>query len=276
MTNVLNSPLIETDELQALLTKGGVVVADCRFSLTDTELGRREYQQGHIPGAYYLHLDKDLSGAVSDHGGRHPFPDLEDFSALISSVGIDKNTRVVIYDNSRFAFASRLWWMLKSVGCVQVQVLNGGYTAWLESQGKVDSTIVEFCVDDVDRTDEPNEFSQCLNRESMLAAQAQGAWLIDARETERYEGLNEPIDPVAGHIPGAVNVPWQGVSDGSGRALDEYAQKALWQDIGNDEQVVVYCGSGVTACVDLLSLEIAGHTNTKLYIGSWSDWCSYL
>ena len=233
----MTSPLIEAAELQALLTKAEVVIVDCRFSLADTELGHREYQQGHISGAYYLHLDKDLSGPISDHGGRHPFPASEDFANLIASLGIDKNTHVVAYDSSRFAFASRLWWMLKCVGCEHVQVLNGGYTSWLESGGDIDARTVEL---NADVRAQPIDFSNCLTRKAMLTAQTEGAWLIDAREVERYEGLSEPIDPVAGHIPGAINVPWQGVSDSSGRAFDENIQKALWQAIGTEEQVVVY------------------------------------
>jgi thiosulfate/3-mercaptopyruvate sulfurtransferase len=277
ITNRAISPLIETAELQALVGSAKVVVIDCRFSLADTEFGYQQYLSGHIPGAFYLHLDKDLSGPISDQGGRHPFPDPADFSRLMADLAIDKNTHVVIYDSSRFAFASRLWWMLKSVGCSPVQVLNGGYPAWLECGGAVDSSAVATSAEGfAGNGDEPLTFDNCLSKDAMLTAQAGGAWLIDAREAERYEGLNEPIDPVAGHIPGAVNVPWQGVTDDSGRARDVNAQKALWQAIGTDEQVVVYCGSGVTACVDLLSLEIAGYTNKKLYIGSWSDWCSYL
>lgn len=266
-------PLIEASELKGLINSEQLLVVDCRFSLADTEQGRSEYLRGHIPGAHYLHLEENLSGNVSAHGGRHPFPALEDFAALSAQLGISQSSRVVAYDSSRFAFASRLWWMLRSVGFEQVQVLNGGYQGWLDEGGETDNSSPEIGKGQALKLD---RFNHCLTRDAMLQAVSSGARLVDAREKERYEGLNEPIDPVAGHIPGAINAPWQEVTDLAGRALELRAQKQLWQSIDIDEQIIVYCGSGVTACVDLLSLELAGYSNKKLYMGSWSDWCSYL
>jgi thiosulfate/3-mercaptopyruvate sulfurtransferase len=269
----ISGPLIKAVQLQSLIGKGTVCVVDCRFSLADTEQGRVEYGEAHIVGAHYLHLNEDLSGMQAEHGGRHPFPAADVFAARLATLGIDKSTHVVAYDNSRFAFASRLWWMLRCLGMEQVQVLNGGFSAWVESGGQINSAPAESSECEPMAVE---GFQNCLDRASMLKAQALGAQLVDAREAERYQGLAEPIDPVAGHIPGAINVAWQKASNEAGVAIERNQQKQLWEPLGTTDEIVVYCGSGVTACVDLLSLELAGYPLKKLYMGSWSDWCSYL
>lgn len=249
-----------------------VVVVDCRFSLADPGEGYRQYLAGHIPGAHYLDLNRDLSGPVGPHGGRHPLPDAGRFAATLARIGIEPDTEVVAYDANRFAFAARLWWMMRAIGFRAPRLLNGGYQAWLDSGGEVDSTIPE----PTDVAARSVAFSGCCDIHGLRRAQAGGAVLVDAREPRRYAGLEEPIDPVAGHIPGAVNHPWQGVTDASGRALDGTAQRAHWGDTLDAPALVVYCGSGVTACVDLFSLALLGRDDALLYAGSWSDWCTYL
>lgn len=261
--------LIEPDRLAAYPQ---AVIVDCRFSLADPEEGRRLYHAGHIPGAHYLDLNRDLSGAVGSHGGRHPLPDPHDFAATLARLGIGPTTEVVAYDASRLAFAARFWWMMRAVGFRPPRLLNGGYQAWLDSGGAVQSEVPR-------PTPVPATtvaFAGCCDIDGLRRAQSEGATVVDAREPRRYQGLEEPIDPVAGHIPGAVNHPWQGVTDGSGRVLDAAAQRSHWGGTLEAGALVVYCGSGVTACVDLFSLALLGRHDATLYAGSWSDWCSYL
>ncbi len=248
------------------------VIVDCRFSLADPGEGQRLYLAGHIPGAHYLDLNRDLSAEPGPHGGRHPLPDAGDFAATLAGLGIAPDTEVVAYDANRFAFAARLWWMMRAIGYRPPRLLDGGYPAWLAGGGAVSTEVpVAEPVAVAAAT-----YTGVCDIDGMRDQQAGGATLVDAREPRRYAGLEEPIDPVAGHIPGAVNHPWQGVSDTEGRALDEAGQRAHWGDTLDAERLVVYCGSGVTACVDLFSLALLGREDALLYAGSWSDWCSYL
>lgn len=261
--------LIEPDRLAE---HPQAVIVDCRFSLADPQEGRRLYHSGHIPGAHYLDLDRDLSGVVGSHGGRHPLPDPDDFAATLARLGIGPTTEVVAYDASRLAFAARFWWMMRAIGFRPPRLLNGGYPAWLEGGGAVQCEVPPA-------TPVPATtvaFAGCCDIDGLRMAQSEGATLVDARESRRYQGLEEPIDPVAGHIPGAVNHPWQGVTDLSGRVLDAAGQRSHWGDTLDAGSLIVYCGSGVTACVDLFSLALLGRDDATLYAGSWSDWCSYL
>lgn len=248
------------------------VIIDCRFSLADPQEGRRLYLAGHIPGAHYLDLNRDLSSPVGKHGGRHPLPEVSDLRQTLAACGIGPETDVVAYDASRFAFASRLWWLMRSLGYRSPRLLNGGYQAWIDSSNPVESGQPERAQADA----AAGIFKGHCDIDGLREAQAGGAVLVDSRETRRYQGLEEPIDPVAGHIPGAINHPWQGVTEESGRVRDEAGLRAHWGDTLEAEQLVVYCGSGVTACVNLFSLALLGREDATLYAGSWSDWCSYL
>lgn len=248
-----------------------VVIADCRFSLADPELGQQQYQASHIPGAYYLDLNRDLSSPVGQHGGRHPLPNPTDLANKLSDMGINSQTLVIAYDDSRFAFAARLWWLLRYLGHNQVAVLDGGFKGW--SSG--------YPVTDAIPKRVPSQFfpqlqPKVVDIEAVITRKdSPDVVLVDARERDRFAG-REPIDSIAGHIPGAVNYPWQEVSDAQGFLLSEASQRRRWEKLNLAEEILVYCGSGVTACVDLLSLEMAGICTGKLYAGSWSDWCSYL
>lgn len=265
--------LIEVDELARRCREPGVVVVDCRFSLQDTELGANQYAQGHIPGSHYLHLDRDLSAAKGAHGGRHPLPDAQRFERVLRDIGVDADTLVVAYDDSRFAFASRLWWLLRYCGHDDVRVLDGGYRAWVDAGLPI-------------ATDTPRAAAGNFTarvRPQMIVDRLQvaerrdrpGHLLVDSREPPRFLGLEEPIDPHAGHIDGACNFPWQQVADERGYFFAPDAQRQRWGDVLRAENIVVYCGSGVTACVNLLSLAEIGRDDAQLYAGSWSDWCSY-
>ncbi len=262
--------LIKADELRARL--GDVVVLDCRFNLADPGAGARAYVDGHIPSAHYLHLGRDLSGPVAAHRGRHPLPPAADFAARMARLGIDRNTPIVAYDDNRFAFAARLWWMLRALDYREVRLLDGGLAAWLAAGSGLDTgtpspTPVTAPV--------VGDYRGKLDMQAVRRAREAGAQLLDSRDAPRYQGLEEPIDPVAGHIPGALNLPWQEASDAEGLALSPQAQRERLAVLPADRDVVVYCGSGVTACVNLLALELAGYRGARLYPGSWSDWCSY-
>ena len=250
-----------------------IAIADCRFSLVDPELGQQQYNISHIPGASYFDLNKDLSSPVQQHGGRHSLPDLEVFAQKLSTMGIDAQTLVVAYDDSRFAFAARLWWLLRYLGHDRVAVLDGGFKAWQS---------LKLPVTDAISTKTPKQFTSYLQpslRVDIADVKARkdlpGVVLIDSREVSRYLGESEPIDPIAGHIPGAVKYPWQDVSSSDGYLYSPQEQRQHWQQLQGRE-IIVYCGSGVTACVNLLSLHLAGIDTSALYVGSWSDWCSYL
>jgi thiosulfate/3-mercaptopyruvate sulfurtransferase len=266
--------LINVDQLEACYQRDDVVVIDCRYSLGDTHQGQVLYQQSHIPGAHYLHLDRDLSGPKSRHGGRHPLPEVSQLEALFSSLGINASSHVIAYDDSRFGFAARLWWLLRYLGHEQVQLLDGGFHAWCE-QGLAVTGSVSPRTEQIFKARPRPELVVGINEVKTIPHMA-GSVLIDSREEKRFLGEEEPIDPVAGHINGAKNYPWQQVADERGFFLEEGRQRARWGELLGQQELVVYCGSGVTACVNLLSLAMVGREDAKLYAGSWSDWCSYL
>lgn len=265
----MNTPLITAEQLQTQLGNG-VVVIDCRFNLMDKELGYQQYRIGHVPGAYYFHLERDLSAPVSRHGGRHPLPATEILADKLRRAGINQHTLVVVYDDSRMAFAARAWWLLRRLGHEHVAILDGGYQAWCALGGMLD------------RREPPSRWgnfrAQAPRDNSVgyadVLANNNALTLIDSRETRRYAGLEEPLDPIAGHIPGALNYPWQDVTDEQGFIKPTQWHEARWRSLPDKQNLVVYCGSGVTACVNLLSMYLSG-IEARLYPGSWSDWCSY-
>lgn len=256
-----------------LLPGQDAVLFDCRFSLTDSSEGQNLYLAGHIPGACYLDMNLDLAGPVGKHGGRHPLPDPGRFAATLARYGVGPDTAVIAYDDSRLAFASRLWWMMRAIGYTPPRLLNGGYQGFLRAGGasEIDTRYPRSCA-----VGEVSGYTGYCDIEGLREAQANGAALVDSRESQRYEGIEELIDPVAGHIPGAINHPWQGVTGDDGAVVDQSVLREHWHTTLQAEQMVVYCGSGVTACVNLFSLALLGRNDATLYAGSWSDWCSYL
>ena len=267
--------LVDGRWLSSQLDNSQIVIVDCRFNLVEPHWGEEQYRQSHIQGASYLNLDRDLSSKVQRHGGRHPLPEIDVFAQKLARMGIVKDeTLVVAYDDSRFAFAARLWWLLRYLGHEKVAVLDGGWQEWLKHDYPVSNLIPE------DRTGRfvPQPNSEWLvDRDAVKSTQnRKEVVIVDSRDRDRYLGIREPIDPIAGSIEGAVNSPWKQVSNESGYLKPIEAHQQLWQDYRDTDEIIVYCGSGVTACVNLLSLSIAGRENTKLYPGGWSDWCSYL
>jgi thiosulfate/3-mercaptopyruvate sulfurtransferase len=264
--------VITASELAQQLDDPQVVIIDCRFSLADPNQGEQQYQTAHIPGAYYLSLDRHLSSPVQLHGGRHPLPDPQILGQTLANLGIEHSkTLVVAYDDSKFAFASRLWWLLRYYGHDLIVVLDGGYGAWLAGGHPVTAELP---------TSHPGHFEPQVRKEwivdiDRLRQPDPQRILIDAREADRYRGEREPIDPIAGHIPGAINCPWLAATDQRGYLRPVEQQQQRWAGLDPNATKVSYCGSGVTACVNLLSLAIAGFPPSPLYPGSWSDWCSY-
>lgn len=250
-----------------------VAVVDCRFVLGSPDKGREEYEAGHIPGAVYFDLEKDLSAPKAAHGGRHPWPKAEEIAEKLGQAGISNNTTIIVYDEQKGAMAARAYWVLRYVGHKNVALLDGGFPAWKAAQQPVTAEIpsrppVTYVphvqtgwlrdVQDVRRNLETKE-----------------ALLIDSRAFTRYTGEEETVDPIGGHIPGALNYDWQHVVDEHGMWKTKEELEAHFTKLPRDREVIVYCGSGVTACANLFALERLGYQNVKLYPGSWSDWISY-
>ncbi len=247
---------------------------DCRFRLGDTNAGRRLYEAGHLPAAVYVHLDEDLSGpVVPGETGRHPLPSVAEAVALFGALGIDEQVQVVAYDDMGGAIAARVWWMLHWLGHEAAAVLNGGIAAW-EDAGYALTTAVEKVQPRTFRAKDSKK--QMLSAEEVDRIRGKADWrVIDSRTPERYRGEEEPIDPVAGHIPGAKNAPHPETigPDGQFKSSEELRQHFA-NLIGETSsgQTVFYCGSGVTACRNLLAFQEAGLGDALLYAGSWSDW----
>jgi thiosulfate/3-mercaptopyruvate sulfurtransferase len=266
--------LISTTELRLHLNDPDWIVADCRFSLDDTERGQRDYLKSHIPGAVYAHLDRDLSGKmIPGKTGRHPLPDIRFFAETLSAWGIDSGSQVVVYDDSAGTMAARLWWMLHWLGHTNAAVLDGGWNGWLESglpsRGGAESRKAKI----FEPHEKPGAYVQAEQVQELR--ENPDFVLLDARSAERFRGEMESIDPVAGHIPGAVSAPCiENVSPGGIFLPPEVLRsrfKKLLKSVPT-ENVICYCGSGVTAAHNLLAIAYAGLGVGRLYAGSWSDW----
>ncbi len=269
------TPLISTADLAPHLADPQWVVVDCRFDLANPGWGEEQYREGHIPGAVYAHLDRDLSGPKTGRNGRHPLPDMNQFKIRLGQWGIDLQTQVVAYDQSNGMWASRLWWMLKYLGHQAVAVLDGGMAKWVQ-EGRPTRAGGE------QRT--PAVFTGVLNEALRVGAEeverlrADPAYrLIDSRAPERYRGEVEPLDPVAGHIPGAINLYNLSNVNPEGTFLAPETLRAKFQALLGSTpaaNAITYCGSGVAAAHNVLAMEVAGLSGAKLYAGSWSEWCS--
>jgi len=270
--------LIQPAELAGHTGDTQWAVLDCRHDLSRPEWGAAAYAQGHIPNALYAHLDRDLAGPVTPTSGRHPLPAVEAFVATLGRWGIDENIQVVAYDQSNGAYASRLWWLLRWVGHARVAVLNGGFAAWQQAGLPVSQQAGVRQLRRFGVPPAPTGVVSTVELERLLSAGqlATGARaLIDARAADRFAGRNETIDPVAGHIPGARNHPFAHNVDAQGRFLPAATLRSRWlQTLRGDTAAtaIAMCGSGVTACHNLLALEVAGLPGAQLYAGSWSEW----
>lgn len=265
--------LISVTELKELLevNNSAAVVLDCRSYLMNPEQGEQAYLEGHVVGAGYLNLDQDLSAPVTADSGRHPLPDFHQLAEKFRACGVNNDTQVVVYDDCGGAMAARAWWLFRVLGHLSVAVLDGGFPAWTSAGGQVSDRLPTFSHGALNG--EP-DLSMILPLEHVAGFAREGL-LIDARSPERYRGEQEPIDPVAGHIPGAVNRPLQLNLTADGYFKSAEALLAEWLDFleGRESgKVAHYCGSGVTACHNLLAMEHAGLRGGKVYPGSWSEW----
>jgi len=269
----IETAIVDSQWLLENLENPLLVIIDCRFKLADPNWGQKEYDAGHIRGAHYLNLDQDLASSVQRHGGRHPLPNIQNFATKLEEIGVVKNQSLVVaYDDSRFAFASRLRWLLRYLGHDAVALLDGGWHGWKKADYPISTTIPESPAGNF-LPEVQNDWT--VDIEKVKASETSSSVVIvDSRDRDRYEGIREPIDPIAGSIPGAVNSPWKQVTNPQGYIQDLDYQQQLWSDYQAASEIIVYCGSGVTACVNLLSLELAGFSNTKLYPGGWSDYIS--
>jgi thiosulfate/3-mercaptopyruvate sulfurtransferase len=267
--------LVSTAALAGMLDDPALVVCDVRHDLSRPEAwGEDQFRAGHIPGARFVHLDRMLSAPLTGSNGRHPLPTPEAAAAHFTRLGIARDRQVVVYDQGPGMFAARLWWMLRWLGHDAVAVLDGGYRKWAAEKlpvatGETGFAPATFAIGKVTPHVDASGVRASIARRTLL--------LVDARAPERFRGETEPLDPVAGHIPGARNRPYTSNLEADGTFKPPAALRAEWDallDGASADAVVHHCGSGVTACHNLLAMEVAGLHGTRLYPGSWSEWCA--
>ncbi|GIN13819.1 thiosulfate sulfurtransferase [Shouchella clausii] len=250
---------------------GEVIVLDARFDLFDEKKGKQAYRAEHLPGALFIDMVEEMADKRIQGAGRHPLPTPEDMARMFARKGISKDSKVVIYDDQNGGIAAaRAWWMLEFLGNNNAAILDGGIQAWKNSG---------YPTTDEVKLPQETEFEPHVKEDWLVSAEQVknklgSAVLIDSRSRERYQGEQEPLDPKAGHIPGALNYPWGGVlrQDGNWKSTEELVQH--FAALPRDQEVIVYCGSGISACPNVLALKRAGFKQVTLYAGSWSDWSS--
>jgi thiosulfate/3-mercaptopyruvate sulfurtransferase len=267
--------LISTQQAAAELGRSDWLFVDCRHQLADVAWGEREYRTGHLPGAHFLHLDRDLSGPKTGSNGRHPLPDAAVLAAKLRALGMNPGSQLVVYDQGNGAMAARLWWLSRWLGHTQVAVLDGGYAKW-QAEGRPLSAEMP---EPLHGSFQAQVDSDCTRDSGWLLGHLgdADALIVDARTADRFAGENETLDPLGGHIPGAINRPWPDnlAADGCFKAAEVLRAEfqALLGDVA-PTAIVNQCGSGVTACHNMLALEVAGLSGSRLYPGSWSEWCA--
>lgn len=269
----LKDSIVSTDWLAEHINEDHVRIVDCRFQLGSPNAGKDAYDHGHIPKAIYFDLEKDLSAPIGEHGGRHPLPDIATLANKLGNSGIGNQHLIIVYDDQGGMFAARFWWLLRYMGHNQVAILDGGYSKWVNEGRSITTEAPHFVATQFIPHVQPELLVDMETVRQNIAKS--DVLIIDSRDHKRFTGEEETIDPVAGHIPSAVNYFWKGVLNAEGQWKTEEELKDHFAQIPHDQQLIVYCGSGVTACPNVLALERAGYKNVKLYAGSWSDWISY-
>ena len=268
------NPIITANQLEELINEGSdILICDCRFDLTNAKAGYEMYKTAHITGAIYVNVDQDLSGKKTGKNGRHPLPTAEGWAKTRQRLGIDNYTHVVAYDSHGGTFASRLWWMLRSIGHASVQVLDGGLDAWNGSIGSIGREPKPLsAMPDV----YPYQGVVLIDEMEKNIAANDRKMVIDARAPDRFRGENETLDPVGGHIPGATNRCFKENLVAGKFKSPEQLYKEFVLLIGQQKPgtIIHSCGSGVSACHNLLAMEAAGLAGSRLHVGSWSEWCS--
>lgn len=264
--------IVDAKWLKENLLEANIRVVDCRFSLNDRFAGQKAYHSQHIPSAVYFDLEKDLSGIPSEHGGRHPLPPIKEIKEKLENAGIDHKAKVIVYDDGGGEYASRFWWILTYLGHQNVFILDGGFQAWKMAGYPIDNQLPSFEKTTFDAIPQSNMLATI--EDVKANSKNKFAILIDSRAPNRYIGLEEPIDKIAGHIPGAINKFWnESLKNGFWKSVEE--QKERFSEFHPSDSFIVYCGSGVTATPNIIALLEAGFSNVRLYAGSYSDWVSY-
>jgi thiosulfate/3-mercaptopyruvate sulfurtransferase len=267
------TPLVSANQLEEILNSGeNVLLCDCRFDLANPESGKKAYEESHIPGAIYVDLDQDMSGTKTGSNGRHPLPTPQDWAKTKARLGFAPNTLVVAYDKQGSVYASRLWWMLKATGHANVRVLDGGLDAWNGLMGTMPRNPTP-----TSQAIEPMPYVGLASVSDVVSnLQSQKNLVLDARANDRFHGQNETLDPIGGHIPGAVNHFFKNNLSATAFKAPEQLFKDFVEllDSKKPSEVIHQCGSGVTACHNLLAMEVAGLKGSRLYAGSWSEWCA--
>ncbi|MBA9088142.1 thiosulfate/3-mercaptopyruvate sulfurtransferase [Fontibacillus solani] len=271
--------IVSKQWLLARMYEPDLIIVDCRFQLGSPKAGQDAFKASHIPGAIYLDLEEDLSAPIGEHGGRHPLPDPQTLAQRLGQVGISNSSRIVVYDDQGGMYASRLWWLLRWLGHDNVYVMDEGFTSWKEAG---------YPVTDANPVQVPSTFQYSVCKDMVVDMQTvrlnldnPSILLVDSREPARYQGLQEPIDAKAGHIPGAINSLWKNVLNdqvtNAWKNIEQLREQLapISEAIDSGKEVIVYCGSGVSACPNVLALYRLGYEQVKLYSGSWSDWISY-
>lgn len=253
---------------------GQLVIADVRFQPGDAEYGISSYTMQHLPGAVFVDLKKDLTDHPGKHGGRSPLPDPQRLATTFGSLGIDRSTPVVIYDDDLRPEAARLWWILKYLGNEQAYILDGGFKGWAAAGLPLTAEDTEVTPRIFEVELRPELLADVNDVRAALDSRGE-VTLIDSRDRKQYTGESAPLDPVAGHIPGAIHDFWKDGIQDNGSLKSPEVQKERFAGVDPDREVIVYCGSGLSACPNVLALQEAGYSNVRLYAGSWSDWISY-
>lgn len=267
--------LVETEALAAHLEDPAWVVFDCRASLGDPDAGPKAYTASHIPGARHIHLERELSGQVTPDTGRHPLPNPRRLAEVLGRAGVGENSQIVAYDDMQGAYAARLWWLARWLGHKQVAVLNGGWQQWLKEERPVTQALPQQHSRNFPLRDASREAWMSVADVLELVRGRKRGLLLDARAATRFRGDEEPVDPVAGHVPGAVNMPYGENVAGDGRFKSPAELRRRFEHAlagVRADQAICMCGSGVTACHNLLAMEVAGLKGARLYAGSWSEW----
>ena len=249
-----------------------LIIFDARAGLTDPDYGYEGYKEGHIENAYFVSMEDTMTGELGEHGGRHPIPDINIFAEEMKEFGVEDNSTIVIYDDGELSIAGRLWWLLKYIGKKNVHVLEGGIKAWIENGNSITKTVpIKKPATNLTINVNPNmKVDMDYVKKSISSNKS---IIVDARARERYRGEVEPLDKRAGHIPGSYNIPWMELLDGV-NLLKEEKLNQKFEEVKNYDEIILHCGSGITATVNAMIMEDLG-ISTKIYMGGYSDWVSY-